>query len=420
MVVLYDLIFVVFAILYVPYLVIRRKWHPQFRMRLGRIPRYLVQRFRDQPQIWVHAVSVGEVMTVVGLVQALKRRYPHHGIVLSTVTTTGYEVARAQLAPEDAVIFAPLDFSPIVRHLVRVIRPVLYVTAETEIWPNIFYALHRRFVPIVMVNGRLSDKGFRRYHLGRWFIYRVLQYVRFFCMQSELDAERVTALGASPAKVAVTGNMKFDQAGHGAAHKVDAVVGSWTGPVWIAGSTHPGEEAIVLHVFKQLRLEFPLLKLIVVPRHVERVDEVAAIIRQEGLECQRYTELENGGALTGRILLVDVIGRLKGLYAVASVVFVGKSLCGRGGQNMIEPAFFGKPVIVGPQTQNFKSIIELLIRRQAVSVVRNPQELRDVLKDLLRDPVKAGAMGARAREVVMDQQGATVRTLEIITNILPE
>jgi 3-deoxy-D-manno-octulosonic-acid transferase len=418
LVIVYDLIFVVFCILYSPFLFLKRKWHKGFGMRFGFLPAELKRALAQKPHIWVHAVSVGEVMAVMNLVKKLKQRVPHIGIVVSTVTPTGYALARTQMDEQDLVIYAPLDFSAAVHRFIHHIRPVLYIIAETEIWPNIFCALAKKGVPIVQVNGRISDKGFRRYFAVRFLLRPVLKCVRMFCMQSPLDRERILALGVAEEKVHAVGNMKLDQADDPERFGFGNVFRAWKGPVWVAGSTHPGEEDIIIKVYKTLRISFSNLRLVLAPRHIERADAVGSLFKQHGLSAQRLSKLLEGEALHSDIVLVDTIGHLKHLYCVADFVFIGKSLCGYGGQNMIEPAALGKPVVVGPNTQNFKGIMDILLQNKAILQVRSKIELRNTMDKLLRDPAFARKIGQSAQSAIQAHQGATERTLEKMAPIL--
>lgn len=418
MTVIYDLIFLIFGVLYFPYLIIKRKWHSGFKMRFGFLPKELKLALAQKPHIWIHAVSVGEVMAVMGLVRKIKETVPHVGIVLSTVTPTGHALARAQMDADDIVIYAPLDFSMVVRCFIHEIRPVLYILAETEIWPNMFSALAKRGVPIVQVNGRLSDKGFKRYYSVRFFLRSVLSCVRIFCMQSTLDRERMLSLGVPEENVFAVGNMKLDQTESPERFGLEDIFKGWKDPVWVAGSTHPGEEDIIIKVFKTLHISFPDLRLVLAPRHIERAGIVASLLRQHGLGFQRLSKLLEGEALQKNIVVVDTIGHLKYLYSIASLVFIGKSLCAHGGQNMIEPAVLGKPVVVGPNIENFKGIMEILLQAKAILQVKTKTELRNTVDKLLRDPAFARKIGQSAKDAIQMHQGATERTLEKLSSLL--
>lgn len=413
----YDFLFLIFSVLYVPYLLVKRKWHSGFVMRFGRFPKPLISELNQKDNIWVHAVSVGEVLLISRLAQNLKGVFPLFRIVISTVTQAGFEVAQKTF-PGDLVIFAPLDFSFIVRRYIKLLKPKIYVAAETEIWPNLFYGLRQKRVPIVLVNGRLSDKAFRGYKIARPLLKQILSGVHCFCMQSESDAEKIKMLGADPQKIEVTGNMKFDslptveglKERHRCFRDQDIPL--------VAGSTHPGEEEILLDVYQGLSEEFPNLRLIVAPRHIERTEEVAGLIEKKGLKILRFSKISDEPLEKNSVVLVDTMGQLKELYAAAKLVFIGKSLAVRGGQNIIEPAFFAKPILIGPFMDNFKDITEIFLQESAIIQVKDQEELRLKLKELLKNLKAADAFGRRARSVVEKNAGATARTVKIISRIL--
>ena len=419
MFIVYDLIFLIFALIYLPYVCLRGKWHKGFMMRMGFWPRSSKEACLKKKNIWVHAVSVGEVGVVLGLIEKMRQSFNGYGFVVSTVTPTGYALARSRLAREDVVIYAPLDFSPVIRAYVEVIRPQVYLSAETEIWPNLFYALHKRGVPVILVNGRISSRAYRRYHRVRGLLKIVLGYVQVFCMQSPSDADKVRALGAMPGRLRVVGNMKFDL--HQDAREILNDFG-WEerGLVWVAGSTHPGEEEILLDIFRDLRNEFMGLQLVLAPRHIERCEVVAEAIRRSGFRPRFFSRfLEEGGKATqGDVILVDTIGHLKEIYRFAHIVFIGKSLVVRGGQNIIEPASLGKPICIGPHTENFKNIMDIFREAGAVVQVTDAEDLRVQMRLLLRDRDKAVSLGRAAQNVVEKNRGATERTLKILNDLI--
>ncbi len=420
MVILYNIISIVFILLYLPYLVVRGKWHAGLWQRMGKLDEPFRQAFADGDFVWLHAVSVGEVLAVRGLFDEIRARCPGRKFVLSTVTVTGYTLAKKTF-PDVVVIFAPLDLSWVVERFIALIRPRAYITAETEIWPNIMSAMKRHSVPVAVVNGRISDRTFKRYSLVRGLLRPVLQGVDLFCMQTPVDRERITTLGARPEKVRVAGNVKFDialSADEDLWQRLGLPAGD---PLWVAGSTHPGEEEIVLRVFTALKQDFPQLRLVLAPRHVERSDEVADLAARHGLSVTRLSRILDGQERLSShpVLLVDTIGHLRSLYSFASVVFVGKSLAGKGGQNIIEPAGFAKPVAVGPHMENFRDVLKAFLDDQAVCVVRDEQELLDVLRQWLIDPQQSKALGEKALGVVRRHQGAAGRTLQELKTILP-
>lgn len=401
-----------------PGFLIRRVWRGGHPLALGERLGFVPLR-PGPPRLWVHAVSVGEAMAAIPLVRALKRRWPETEIVVSTVTGTGARVARDRLPEASALITFPLDFSSAVRRAVARISPRGFIALETELWPNLLRTLARRGIPAVVVNGRISDRSYRRYRLVRRLFRRSLREVAGFGMQSEEDARRIIALGASPERVVVTGNLKMEAPGAGEGterlwrrllHLTD------TEPVWIAGSTHRGEEEQVLEAYTRLRREVGRLSLILAPRHPERVGEIEELLTRHGLRGVRRTRLSGDRAaeLEAPVILLDTVGELASLYAVADVIFIGGSLVPAGGHNMIEPASMGKPVVFGPHVENFREVAALLLEAGGAIQIRGRDELTEAVRRLLLAPEERQRRGAAAQEAVRAQQGAAARTLELL------
>ena len=415
---LYDLIFLILFLFCLPYLIFRRKTHRGFLMRFGIFPQPVQTALQQGKNIWVHAVSVGEVLAIRGLVRGLKERFPGYQVVLSTVTKAGYTVASSQLKEADTVIYGPVDLSGVVGRYLDIIRPQIYVVAETEIWPNLFRALEEKEIPIVLVNGRISDKAFRGYFPWRYFFKRILKGVGCFCMQSQRDAVRLIHFGASPDKVQVVGNIKFDDLPLKAEFGLRDFGFNGHESLWIAGSTHPGEEEVVLKFFRSLLGEFPDLRLVIAPRHVERTGEVAQLIRGLDLKPVRLSELHAAKPDHRSVVIVDTLGHLRSLYSLSKIVFVGKSLTAVGGHNIIEPAFFANAIFVGPHMQNFRDIIEIFLQQHAVIQVQNSEELSAQIRQLLKNPDEIKRIGHLAREVIQQYRGATPKTLAVISELL--
>jgi 3-deoxy-D-manno-octulosonic-acid transferase len=420
MFIFFDIFYLILALVYFPYTLVKRKWHSGMSNRLGKIPSQLSQLDRARPVIWIHAVSVGEVMTIIDLVKRMRAAFADHRIVCSTVTLTGYRLASERLGDDAVVIFAPLDFSWVVNRYVEVINPKIYIATETEIWPNLFSALNTRRVPIIVINGRISDRSFSGYKNAAFLLKSSFQKVAFFAMQSEQDAQRIKWLGASDDKIQVVGNIKFDQIPNesGSVSTKFQISKDWD--VFIAGSTHSGEEEIVLTAYQKLRQQFPKLRLIIAPRHIERVPEVAALVQFKQLAPVCFSA-SRGSVLSdpNEVMVVDEIGRLRGLYSLAKVVFIGKTFSVGGGQNMIEPASAGKVVILGPQTYNFKDVVETFLRNEAMVQIHDPAQLADQVAHLLNNPLAVLKISQRALEVVGMNRGASVKTLSIIERLLP-
>jgi 3-deoxy-D-manno-octulosonic-acid transferase len=416
MYILYNIFLTVATFLLLPVILFKiatvRKYRGGITQKLGRVRKGVMRRIRASRPIWVHAVSVGEVMAAHPLIRELRKRYPRKKLILSTVTVTGNFTARQRVPEADAVFYFPFDYPWIVRRVIRKINPAVVLVAETELWPNFFRELKRAGIPSAVVNGRISPHSYKNYMRFRWFFRQVFGNVDLFCMQSEADAGRIEQIGADPGKVLVTGNLKFDQ-------KIPTVRPS---PFRIqpgrkvitAGSTHRGEEAVILEVFKRLREKFPELLLILAPRHPERFDEVEGIINAAGFDCQRRTGLNSE---VKDVLLLDTIGELWSFYALCDIAFVGGSLVKVGGHNLLEPAAMKKPVIFSRYMFNFKEISEALISAGGGIMVKDKAELYTQVDNLLSDRELSRRIGERAFEVIAANSGATKKTLDSISRI---
>jgi len=418
MVFIYDVIYLIAFIFYLPVLIAKGKLHAGFRERFGFLSQDTRHKLSQKPNIWFHAVSVGEVLAIVGLVERIRTKNPQRQIVISTVTVTGHKIARERFKKEDIVIFAPLDLSFSVARFIAAIQPEIFVTVETELWPNLLTSLGRRDVPMAMANGRISDKSFYRYRRFFFISRPILRPFRVFCMQGDRDADRIIALGALPRNVMVAGSMKFDDVTSGPSIEPSRLGFKEDALIWVAGSTHPGEEKIILDVFNKLKKNFPALSLVLAPRHIERSPEVCDLVRSEGLTPLRYSQVSAQPPNDQAVIVLDTMGDLKSFYRLATVVFVGKSLVGYGGQNIIEPAFFGKPVIIGPNMQNFQDITEIFLETRSIIQLQEAGEMPGVLERLLKDTQSRQILGERARAAVKKHQGATARTEKVLSDIL--
>ncbi|MFH1359911.1 MAG: 3-deoxy-D-manno-octulosonic acid transferase [Candidatus Omnitrophota bacterium] len=387
-------------------------------MRFGCLPGEIKEALKSKENIWIHAVSVGEVLSVKQLIQNIKKAFPRHQIVLSTVTKTGYAMATKDKGAADVVIFAPLDFSFVVRKVLNLINPKIYIVAETELWPNLLTSLNKRNIPIVQVNGRISDKSFQGYKKIHFFFKKEINRISAFCMQSETDHERVIELGADSRKANVVGNIKFDDLPGEGEYRQKCFETEKDTQLLVAGSTHSGEEEILLKVFKSLLNDFPNLRLVIAPRHVERTEEILKIVAQEGFDPIRFSDIENKKFEQGHVIVVDTLGHLKSIYAMATLVFVGKSLTVGGGHNIIEPACFAKPILIGPFMENFRDIVEIFMSNEAIMQVNDQQELLFKLRELLRNPEEMKTIGRLAKQVVEANAGATQKTINIISKFL--
>ena len=376
----------------------------------------------NKPVIWVHAVSLGEVVAAAPLVKELHKSHPDFRIVVTTVTETGREAVEQRLAGAAEHRYAPLDFPWVVSSTVERLRPVLYVFVETELWPNLLWILQARGIPAVLVNGRLSSRSFRRQDLPllRSFYRSILQSLALCLMQSDRDAQRIVALGAESSRVHVTGNIKFDQplpvAQPDASFRRSLGVGEYE-QLLLAGSTHPVEEEQLVLAYKQLVKAHPSTVLMLAPRHIERADRVEAMVREAGFVPQRKSRLH--GVATGpRVIILDTRGELACAYQEAAVAFVGGTLVPVGGHNLLEPAVWGKPVLFGPYTDHCAEVATLLHQAGGGYRVSGPQEIVRYVDEWLVNQESRDAVGQAARRVVMDNQGALQRSLQLIESCL--
>jgi 3-deoxy-D-manno-octulosonic-acid transferase len=429
MLVLYDFILFICAIIYLPVFLLRRKLHPGFGARLGALP----QGLRLDKPVWIHAVSVGEAASIRPLVEGLRRELPAQRFVFSTVTPTGNTMISSVASPRDFVTYLPLDFSAVVRKFLRELDPVALVIVETELWPNLIYRAARKGIPIIVVNGRISDASFARYNLVRFLVAPLLNRLTVYCVQSERDAAKLTRLGLDPGKIRITGNMKFDITTREPG-ELRAEYGAWrlsagiesAERLLVAASTHQGEESQVLASFTQVRSRFPRLKLLIAPRHPQRCAEVEDEVRRAGLDPVRISTVaaRKGigifkGSAPNDVFILDTVGKLMYFFAIADIVFVGGSLTATGGHNILEPASLGKPVLFGPHMFNFRDIAALFLEKNAAIKVADAGELSEQIALLLADPSRATLLGDAARRIIADNKGATQRNAGIIKNFLP-
>lgn len=389
--------------------------------RLARYPEALTAKLYGKHPVWLHSVSVGE--TVVGsiLVSRLLARRPGLPLLISTVTPTGRKVAEERIPQAEAYLYFPLDFPGPVARALTAVAPRLVLLTEGEIWPNFVDACYLRKVPMILVNGRVSRGSFGRYQIVKPMFRRVLEQISLFCMRGNEDAERILALGADPERVVVTGNIKYDDEGppdqcppHLAtvARLIDGR------PVWVAGSTHRGEENLILHAFREVKRGAPESVLVLAPRHPERVPEIETLVHESGLSCVRRSQINEGNAELPSIIVVDTMGELGHLYSFATVVFVGGSLVPVGGHNILEPARYRRPILFGPYMDNFGEVAEAFLQEGMPHQVRDARELVERVVELFRDPGAASQMGESAHRVLTKNQGAAERTAALVERYL--
>jgi len=421
MFIIYDLIFLIFVLIYLPLYLLRQKFHRGFARRLGSLPADLDL---DRP-IWIHAVSVGEAVAVKGLVSQLRKTYPRKKIVISTITATGNKIARGMVNAGDFLTYLPLDFSFIVSKVLKKINPCLFIIAETEIWPNLISCLYQQKIPVITVNGRISDSSYAGYSAVKLFIRPILKKVSRFCVQSEADTLRLQNLGVEKEKIQVTGNLKFDidlDAGagiDGAAYRRKL----WLSPddkLLVCGSTHPKEEELIFKAYAQLLNIFPKLKLLIAPRHPERSKEIANLAAGKGFMPIFISGITGAcpTCVNKAIFMLDVIGELFNYYSAADVVFIGGSLVKKGGHNILEPASLKKPVIFGPYMFNFRDISGLFLKNKAALMAHDCAELVTQVKEILGNSLAAKEMAQRAYGLIIANKGATLKNIQVVQQVL--
>jgi 3-deoxy-D-manno-octulosonic-acid transferase len=420
---LYNLCFPFLLLAMLPYFLMRMcrrgGYAKGFLQRVGLYDEALKAKIRERPRVWIHAVSVGETYVALRFMEEWRQAQPDVAFVMSVNTSTARSLAGKSLNPADALVYFPLDFLPVVRRVLGLIQPRMLVLTECEFWPNLIRQAKARGCPVLLVNGRMSDRSFKGYARFRLLFTPVLRQVDCLCVQGERDRQRYLALGVGADRIVTTGSAKYDVAlkdpGDPAkAALILAMAGmSASDLILLGGSTWPGEEEILLDYFVDARKRHPALKLVLVPRHAERRDEVVAAIQRRGLAfVQRSTGKPAGGNARPEVLLADTTGELRHLYTAATVTFVGKSLTQHGGQNIIEPAVCGKPVVVGPNMENFLDITSEFKAADGIIQVNDPADLARALDSLIQDKPLREAVGSRAVGLVMKNRGSLRLTVE--------
>lgn len=416
----YNLLFPVVLLLLLPGFLIRMtrrgNYRHKFGQRFGIYSAGVREKIAGTNRVWVHAVSVGEVNIALKLIQSMREADPDLGFVLSTTTSTGFKLAVSRKSPWLEPIYNPLDFYPVARRVVRLIRPRCLILVEAEVWPNILWEVRRMGAKAALVNVRLSPRSEKRYRAARWITAPVFNQINLLCLQEPQDVNRWKSLGLDPSKLVLTGSIKFDDSGSAPRPVrdfrpiLDGIGIPEGAPVLLGGSTFEGEELILAQVYKELRQSHPDLFLILVPRHHERAEAVERQIVEAGLTVMRRTKPFADGKPD--VLLVDTTGELAGWYRCASVVFIGKSLCAKGGQNPAEPITAGVPVIFGPHMQNFSTLVRAFLQEDGAIEVNDVQDILKAVETLLSDPAHRVAMVAKAAKCLDIHRGATQRTLD--------
>jgi 3-deoxy-D-manno-octulosonic-acid transferase len=427
---LYSVLVLLIAVVASPWFAYQALRYKKYVGSLGQRMGYLPVSFNidADDSIWIHAVSVGEVLTARPLISDLKRRYPNLRMFLSTTTMAGQQLARRSVPDVDAVFYFPFDLGFVVRRTLDLVRPKLFIMMETEIWPNLLRECRARGVKTAVVNGRLSARSFPRYRMIRPMMRRVLSHIDRFLVQSEESARRFIDLGADPARVVVTGSLKFDSLELAPttpqARARDRVLRYFrvpsARPVIVAGSTMKGEETAVLRAFRRVRTAAPSALLVLAPRNPERFAEAEQLVRAEGWKVARRSDLAVDAEPRVDVVVLDTIGELATIYQIATVVFVGGSLVATGGHNVLEPAVFGKPIVFGPHMENFLEIAEAFVTNGAGVQLAGDEELENAFVSLMGDPVRRARLGAAARALVEANRGAKEKSVTVLAALLPQ
>ena len=419
---LYSASLALFLLLTLPYWLLQMMRHGKYRaglrQRFGAVPPHLAGK-AERSTIWVHAVSVGEVVASSAVITALQENFPSHRVLISTTTNTGQKLAAQRFGAEN-VFYFPLDFGFAVRPYLNTLRPKLVVIAETEFWPNFLRLAKRNGSRIAIINCRISDRSLPGYKRLRFLLTKVLKNVDLFLAQTEEDRQRLIKIGAPESKVIVAGNLKFDVAPPPSPKIVaslqKSIQQSGATPVLVCGSTLDGEEGSLLSAFRNILANHPKALMILAPRHAERFAEVAALVEELGFRMLRRS-LWSGEPLAGSVFLVDSIGELSALYSLATVAFVGGSLVPRGGHNILEPALYGVPIITGNHYENFRDIVNFFAGRKAVRLV-GLAELPLVLIELIENGEERAILGRNALAALASQRGATATTVSALLKLM--
>lgn len=412
------------VILYHLYRSVSRGRKPAFIERFGYLCRADRERIAGRPVIWLHAVSVGETIAAKPLLSALRSKYPGHAILISNTTETGRSIS-SKLPEQDLCIYFPFDFLPAVTLSLDSIKPKLVIIMETEIWPNFTREATRRNIPVILANGRISDRSYARYLKFNWFFRHALQLFSRLSMQTETDCERIVAIGAPQEKTLVTGNLKYDVPFH-AVHEQERITlrEQYKIPtdlnIITAASTHPGEEEYIIAAYRKLLTASNNLFLVLVPRHPERTNEVATLLEKENIRYRKRASimLSENNFVSGEVLLVDTVGEMMKLYALADLAFVGGSLVQTGGHNLLEPASLGIPSVFGPNMTNFREIAELVLHYGAGIQLETPDALTEVLKTLIESDTLRQVLGQNGLKMIRDSGGATDHNMQEIARYL--
>ena len=412
---LYNFLWTIIYILLLPTLLIGKKDYFSRKLALD-----LPESEKNEKRIWIHALSVGEVLSTRPLINAIKKKYPEKPVVLTVKTSQGMEVAKKELAGEvDDLFYMPLDYRGAIARIVKAVNPGIFLLVETDIWPGLISYLKTSGIKIILINGRVSPRTFRGYKRFRFYFKRVLNDIDLLLMQSDLDSSRIKSIGALSNKVKTTGNIKFDQQwtpmDKEEHERWMTLLGLNSGSkIFVAGSTHEGEEEPIIKTYKELTEKFPELVLIMAPRKLDRVDAIESMGKSMGLKIMKRTELEDKKTQNYNILILDTIGELGRIYGLSSISFVGGSLVPIGGHNLLEPASFGCPVLFGEHTHNFVLMSELLLENGGGIRIKGQENLYKILNDLFSNPATSDKIGRNAKKFVETNSGTVNRVIDHI------
>lgn len=400
-------------------LIVRRNTYRHIKSIMGFLPLGFIKKIEKRPVIWIHAASIGEVVATSHIVKTIKQEFPNTVVVLFVVTRAGYAMAQRIIPEAEEILFFPLDQPFLLKRLIHIIKPSMILLIETELWPNFLRIAKKEKIPIMMVNGRISDRSLKRYQYISAFTKEMLGSINRFCMQSKFDAAYIEQLGAPVQDITVTGNMKYDQTYATVSEEekqslLDEFGFCHNHPIIVAGSTHKGEEEVLFHTFITVLEVYPQARMLIAPREIMRGKDVQNIASRYGLLSICRSAMKEPVHEGIPVVVLDTIGELGRLYSLGDIIFVGGSLVKTGGHNILEPAAHSKPIVVGPHMFNFKEIFNLLHSRQACLQVRNGHELTDTILRLCGDAQLREDMGRHCMEIMAENKGATHRNIEEI------
>lgn len=415
--ILFDFIYLILSVLYLPALLFKGKRRIGIRQRFGIYPQNIKNALKVHDDFfWVHAVSVGEMKAAASLIAQLREYSPSLRFVISTITPTGNTIAKQIAAQEDIVIYFPFDLSFIVKKILALVNPKMLLIMETELWPNMIRIAGKKNIPVVIANGRISDGAYPKYKRFSFIFSPIIKKINFLCMQSEKDAQRIIDLGANPRNVKSVGNVKFDQIQQTEAKELPELKTDINDLLIVAGSTHDNEEELLVRVFLTLKEKHKNIRLLIAPRHPHRAIDIEKVISEYGLSSKFVSRIMQNGLqiMPEDVLVLDIMGVLSGVYKSADIVFIGGSLVKRGGQNPIEPALCLKPIIFGKYMYNFHDIEKMFLSANAAVTVDNEEALIQALDELICDKGKRDILAKNAKDLVLKNQGSVKKIINLL------